>query len=659
MGEVIRRLALLTSTLALVVAVHPATGQRAGYSYLSYAGSEVSLLSKASDDSSAAVNTPVMAGDRIQTGSSSRAEVILADGNVLRIDGRTAVRFDRLAATYEADDDRDLVTVEKGSVSLETRLQAPRETSPRIDTDDATVTVPDRSVIRVDAGKRGTEVFVLSGNAEVAGRAGRAVVRAGESAYIAGDDPIEVDTASMPRDRFSRFVEERRERFIHSGTPRYVSEDYAYDYDQGDFEEYGSWTYASSLDSYCWRPSVAAGWLPYSNGYWRWTPCGLTWVSYEPWGWLPFHFGSWSLDPAIGWCWLPGTHYAPAWVYWNYSHGWVGWCPIGYYGQYSHFSRWGRERFGKDGAYPHLAGRADLARIDRRGWNFVGANRFGTRFNAKDVVRGDKLSFKPGLVGVISTAPLRVDRGSQPTLALAVQETLRRASGQGAASRGDGSRGSPGGMPEPSQGLTEILRREPILSSAGREELKRAWVRVGNDPRFRPVSAETIAQGTRPAPVQASSPQPAPRLDSGFRQTAGWRESSARPIPRGGAAWRETAPGTSREFHAIGSSNRPVETDRGARLRSDDGWRSSLAPRSSASPRELGVRRSGETRRFEDPSRSSPAPRRVEPFRSRGSGDGLRTGSHSPAPAPRSAPPPSSHAPAPSHQSSPPPRKGR
>ncbi len=645
-------MALLTSTLALVVAAHPATGQREGYSYLSYAGSEVSLLSKASDDSSAAVNTPVMAGDRIQTGSSSRAEVILADGNVVRIDGRTTVRFDRLAATYEADDDRDLVIIAKGSVSLETRSTAPRETSPRIDTDDATVTVPDRSVIRVDAGKRGTEVFVLSGHAEVAGRAGRAVVRAGESAYVAGDDPIEVDTASMPRDRFSRFVEERRERSTQLGSSRYVSDEYAYDYDQGDFEEYGSWTYVSSLDSYCWRPSVAAGWLPYSNGYWRWTPCGLTWVSYEPWGWLPFHFGSWSLDPAIGWCWLPGRHYAPAWVYWNYSHGWVGWCPIGYYGQYSHFFHWGRERFGKGGAYPHLAGRADLARIDRRGWSFVGADRFGTRFDPKDVVRGDKLSFKPGHVGVISTAPLRVDRGSQPTVTLAVQETLRRASGQVAASPSDG-RGSRGGTPELNQGLTEILRREPNLSSAGREELKHAWVRTGNDPGFHPVSAETIAQGTRPAPVQGSSPHVMPRLDGGFRQTTEWRESSARPSPRGEGAWREPAPGTSREVHGDGNRNRPVETGRGAPLRSDDGWRSSLAPRSGVSPREPGVRRSGETRRFENPSRSAPAPRRVEPFRSHGSGDGLRNGSHSPAPAPRSAPPPSSHAPAPSHYSSP------
>ena len=652
MSDATRRPALLVCALALAFAVLPAAAQREGYSYLSYVGSEVTLLSRASDDPSARVNTPVMAGDRLQTGSSSRAELILADGNVLRIDGRTAVRLDRLAATYESEDDRDLAYMEKGSVSLETRSAVPRESSPRIDTDDATITVPDRSVIRVDAGRRGTEVFVLSGRAEVTGRAGRAVLRAGESATVAGEDPIEVDTASPPRDRFSRFVEERRERTSRSGAPRYVSDEFAYDYDQGDFEEYGSWTYLSTLDSYCWRPSVAAGWLPYSNGTWRWTPSGQTWVSYEPWGWLPFHFGSWNLDPALGWCWFPGRRYAPAWVYWNYSQGWVGWCPIGYYG---HFSPWGRERAGQGGAYPHLAGRVDLSRIDRGAWSFVAADRFGNRLDPREVVRGDRLAVRPSQIGVISTAPLRVDPADHPTLALALQETVRRAAGQAGPSPG-GGRASAGREPELNQGLTEILRRDPGLSPAGREELKRAWVRTGSDPAFRPVSAETVALGTRPAPVRGAQHEPGTRPETGSRETAGGRERAGQSLPRGEihrrspggeatsppAAWRESVPGASREARADGI--RPSDTGRGALPRSDDGWRSSPAPRSGAYPREPGVQPSTD-------------PRRLDPSRPPVSGDRLRV--HSPAPPPHTGPSPSSHAPAPSHQPPAPSHKGR
>jgi hypothetical protein len=666
MNETQRKLALLAPVLILVAAVQPARAQRVSTSFISYAGSEVSLASKASDDLMARINTPVMAGDRIQTGNSSRAEVILADGNVLRIDGRTAVRFDRLAATYESEDERDLVTLEKGSLSLETRSTALRETSPRIDTDDATVSVPDRSVVRVDAGRRGTEVYVLSGRVEIAGRAGRAVVRAGEFATVSGENPIEIDTTSLPGDRFSRFVEERRERASQQGGVRHVSDEFAYDYDQGDFEEYGSWTYVSSLDSTCWRPNVAAGWLPYSNGTWRWSPSGLTWVSYEPWGWLPFHFGSWSLDPVIGWCWLPGRHYAPAWVYWSYSPGWVGWCPMGYYSQVGHTGPSGRERFGRGGSYPHLAGRVDLANVDRRGWSFVGSDRFGTRFDSKDIVRGERLSFKPGHSSVIATAPLRVDRGSHQTLAAAIQDTVRRASAPSGATAGDVG-GSRSGAPEPNLGLTEILRRDSSLSQAGRDELKRSWVRPGSDPALRAASAESIAHGTGLASAQGTQTRLAPRLDGGFRQTPGWREDSPQPFSRGDGArrsvtaessprrsnastssssapspsWRESVPGSSREIRVDG--RRPAEPGRGTPPRSDDGWRSSAAP---------------EPRQGEASGRAG-SPHRIEASQPRGAGDGQRRGPQGPATAPRSASPPASRAPAPSNHSPAPAHKGR
>jgi hypothetical protein len=649
----------LAVALVAAMAVHSASAQREGYSYVSHAGPEVSLVSKASDDSFARVNTPVMAGDRIQTGSSSRAEVILADGNVLRIDGRTSLRFDRLAATYESDDERDLIALEKGSLSLETRGVAPREVSPRIDTDDATVTVSDRSVIRVDAGRRGTEIFVLSGRAEVSGRSGRAVVRSGESAYVSGEEPVETGTASFPRDRFGRFVDERRDRTAQPGASRNIPEEFAYDYDQGDLEEYGSWSYVSNLDATCWRPNVPAGWLPYSNGYWRWTPGGQTWVSYEPWGWLPFHFGSWSLDPALGWCWSPGRRYAPAWVYWNYSHGWVGWCPTGYYGQYGQYAQWGRDRLGKGGGYPHLAGRVDLASIDQRGWSFVASDRFGTRFDPKDVVRGDRVSFKPGQVGVIATAPLRVDRGAYPTMTAAVQESVRRVlTGNGGAALGDG-RGTRGRGSELNQGLTEVLRREPNLSTAGRDELRHTWVRTGGNPGIHSVSAEAIAQGTRPSPAQVSSAQPLVRLDGGFRQSSGWQEgASSQSFPRGdggrrlvatesassrdtvvtpSASWREPAPGVPREVRREGG--RSAESWRGAPPKSDDGWRSAAAPRS------------GTSRHLDTSAGTAPAPRHLEPSRPRGSGDGPGVRSQSPVPAPRSAPAPSHSAPAPSHKS--------
>jgi hypothetical protein len=289
---------------AFLLPAASAVAQREGYSYLSWVGPEVSLVSIAEDDSSARPNTPILAGDRLNTGSASRAEAILADGSILRIDVQTSLRFDRLAKTYEAEDTRNSVFLERGAVSLEHRWATTQEEATRIDTNDVTVLFPDEGFLRVETGRRGTEVYVVSGRAEVYARSGRTRLSAGQYAFASGDAELEIDWLDVPRDRFTRFVEERRA--LATGLDRGEGDlaGYEYDYAVADFERYGSWV---TLDgARVWRPTVAVGWRPYVDGYWRWSPVGLTWVSYEPWGWLPYHYGSWYWDPAFGWCWVSG-----------------------------------------------------------------------------------------------------------------------------------------------------------------------------------------------------------------------------------------------------------------------------------------------------------------------------------------------------------------
>ncbi len=422
--------------LAAAGAPDRAEAQREGYTYLSYAQPDVLLVSSAEDDVAARVNMPVLSGDSLVTGVGSRAEAVLADGNVVRVDGYTELRFERMARTYEADDDRDLLFLAHGTAAVEVRDVATRDRALRLDTDDATILAASRGLFRVDAGRRGTEVYVLSGKVEVQGRGGRALVRAGEYAFVSGDSEIEVDVSASPRDRFARFVEERRDRTDHRETTRYVSSDFAYDYDTASFDDYGSWAYVSAYGAYCWRPRVPAGWTPYALGYWRWTPAGMTWVSAEPWGWLPYHYGTWVYDALLGWLWIPGAEYSPAWVYWNYTPDWVGWCPIGYYATYY---RHARSVVGGPSAltiYPHLRGRVAVAQIDPRGWHYVAARRLGVRLDpARDIVRGDRVAFRPGEIGVIATAPLRFERGSSP--AASIQEAIRRIPIRGERHRGE------------------------------------------------------------------------------------------------------------------------------------------------------------------------------------------------------------------------------
>src|SRR6266850_4006453 len=92
---------------------------------------------------------------------------------------------------------------------------------------------------------------------------------------------------------------------------------------------YGEWV---SVGSYgrCWHPQhVEVGWRPYCEGHWEWTDCGWYWVSDEPWSWATYHYGSWVDDPRYGWCWLPGTEWAPSWVTWREAPDYIGWAPCG------------------------------------------------------------------------------------------------------------------------------------------------------------------------------------------------------------------------------------------------------------------------------------------------------------------------------------------
>lgn len=76
------------------------------------------------------------------------------------------------------------------------------------------------------------------------------------------------------------------------------------------------------------RASQVAGWRPYLYGQWVWTKYGWTWVSDEPFGWATYHYGRWGFRAGIGWFWVPGYVWAPAWVAWRHGPDSIGWAPL-------------------------------------------------------------------------------------------------------------------------------------------------------------------------------------------------------------------------------------------------------------------------------------------------------------------------------------------
>jgi len=91
---------------------------------------------------------------------------------------------------------------------------------------------------------------------------------------------------------------------------------------------YGEWVRHPRY-GWVWFPRhVPAGWRPYSLGRWVDSDYGWTWDSYEPFGWATYHYGRWAWDRQVGWLWVPGTDWGPAWVAWQQGNGYVGWAPL-------------------------------------------------------------------------------------------------------------------------------------------------------------------------------------------------------------------------------------------------------------------------------------------------------------------------------------------
>ena len=104
---------------------------------------------------------------------------------------------------------------------------------------------------------------------------------------------------------------------------------HSYDTFYRKLEPYGAWRESADF-GYVWQPRAAQSrnWRPYTDGRWAYTDAGWTWVSDEPFGWATYHYGRWTRLSEIGWVWVPGDEWAPAWVSWRTSDKNVGWAPL-------------------------------------------------------------------------------------------------------------------------------------------------------------------------------------------------------------------------------------------------------------------------------------------------------------------------------------------
>lgn len=102
--------------------------------------------------------------------------------------------------------------------------------------------------------------------------------------------------------------------------------------DQNTFQQslspYGRWVDTQEYGR-VWVPyETDPDWQPYTDGSWVDTEWGWSFAPTVPWGWATFHYGRWGFGSGLGWFWVPGYVWSPAWVSWRYSPGYVCWSPF-------------------------------------------------------------------------------------------------------------------------------------------------------------------------------------------------------------------------------------------------------------------------------------------------------------------------------------------
>lgn len=217
--------------------------------------------------SEAGINLPVRSGDRYYLAGDSRAEVALHDGSFLRLGEETQLSFTRIS-------DRDVVLeVSPGNVII----RAGGNISHTVFTPPAVVYVTQSGLYRINVDSLGhARVAVLEGRAQVATRAKRRMLYAGQSLRIDG-----------PHDRLLgvslRYLEDgldawsRRRDMVYASdlSGRYLGRRYAAVYS---LYPQGVWVYLPYYARWCWVPGPFSSWPPAIADFSRAEKGVETWV---------------------------------------------------------------------------------------------------------------------------------------------------------------------------------------------------------------------------------------------------------------------------------------------------------------------------------------------------------------------------------------------
>jgi uncharacterized protein DUF6600/FecR-like protein len=323
----------------------------------------------------AAVNAPLLDGDEIQTGQ-GRAELSFRNGVLIRVGDNSSLRIESSYTPMR-------LNLTQGTVFVDSHLIERFGDELELRAGDAQINLIDEGNVRVDFGSEGSvRVTSIEGEVEVQANGSRVLLRPGERTYVdPGNRPERPEAYNNQTDELDDWNQSEMQNYAQNGYGGAYGDqplDQDMYYDGQDLSAYGDWRYDNDFGN-VWVPQQYDGWRPYSDGQWMYFDNAWFWVSAEPWGWAPYHYGRWGFSVGLGWYWIPGNTFAPAWVSW-YSYGdYVGWCPLNYYnrpvyydGYYDHY-----DHHDHGGYYPPVQKQKTLNVANS--WNFVKKSDLGTR----------------------------------------------------------------------------------------------------------------------------------------------------------------------------------------------------------------------------------------------------------------------------------------
>jgi len=295
------------------------------------------------DWASAALNEPLVGGDRISTGDNSKAELQLDHANILRLGNNSQAK---IATVERAQNQRPQIQVQIGQGLAYYTIFKDSDAEVEIDTPNAAIRpTSNYGIYRVEVNGFETQVIVRAGAVDIATPQGSSRVDTGQGATVRGTshDAGSVLGGATTLDRWDSWNVDRDGVIRKAKSWNFTNRYYV---GSEDLDAYGHWVNVPNYGQ-VWSPLVGADWSPYRAGRWVWAQYwGWTWVSNEPWGWTPYHYGRWFLY-GKSWMWWPGQvhiggidrpEWAPAYVSFfvlggspGVSVGFesVGWLPLG------------------------------------------------------------------------------------------------------------------------------------------------------------------------------------------------------------------------------------------------------------------------------------------------------------------------------------------